>query len=158
VRAQGPRGGVDVLPLIPFVAGSGPMFLVFPFGGTKAFNAINLVTPAPDATTYVVGAPQLTVSYSGTGSGTHVYAQLLDNTTGLVLGNQVTPIPVTLDGHPHTLTIPLQPVAHTLFAGQTVSLQLFAWAAEYAGKPSVGELKVSDIAISLPTVFSPSTG
>jgi len=152
------RSGVDVLPLIPFMAGSGPMFLVLPFGGTKAFNAINLVTPALDATTYVVGAPQLTVSYSGTGSGTHVYAQLLDNTTGLVLGNQVTPIPVTLDGHTHTMTVPLQLVAHTLLPGQTVSLQLLAWSAEYAGKPSMGELTVSDIAISLPTVTSPSTG
>jgi ABC-2 type transport system ATP-binding protein len=150
------RSGTDVLPLIPFVAGSGPMFLVLPFGGTKAFNAINLVTPAPDVTTYVVGAPQLTVRYSGTGSGTHVYAQLLDTTTGLVLGNQVTPIPVTLDGQPHTVSIPLQPVAHTMQPGQTVSLQLFAWAAEYAGKPSLGQFAVSDISISLPTVSSPT--
>jgi ABC-2 type transport system ATP-binding protein len=152
------RSGVEVLRLIPFVAGSGPMFLVLPFGGTKAFNAINLATPASPTTAYVAGAPQLTFSYSGTGSGSHVYAQLLDTTTGLVLGNQVTPIPVALDGQTHTVNIPLQPVAHTLLPGQTVSLQLFSWAAEYAGKPALGELRVSDIAISLPTVSNPSIG
>ena len=49
-----------------------------------------------------MGAPELTLTYSGTGSSRHVYAQLVDDTTGLVLGNIVTPIPVTLDGqHAH---------------------------------------------------------
>ena len=51
-----------------------------------------------------MGAPELTLTYSGTGSSRHVYAQLVDDTTGLVLGNAVTPVPVTLDGQTHTVS------------------------------------------------------
>jgi len=145
------RSTGDVLPLVPFLGGSGPMLLVLPIGGTKALNAVNLDTPDTTTTTYIVGEPQLTLGYSGTGIGDHVYAQLVDNTSGQVLGNQVTPIPVTLDGQTHTISLPLQPVAHTLRPGETVTLQLFAWSADYAASPSWGALKVTDIRISLPT-------
>ncbi|MUL65438.1 hypothetical protein BOO86_13250 [Mycobacterium sp. CBMA 234] len=140
-----------VLTLLPFIGGSGPLLGVLPIGGTKAFNAINLTVPAATATTYVVGAPQLTFTYSGTGQATHVYAQLVDNSTGLVLGNQVTPIPVTLDGQTHTISEPLQMVAETLRPGQSVTLQLIASAADYETITSLGQLKVSSMSLSLPT-------
>ena len=145
------RTAEQTLPLIPYVGGSGPMFLVFPIGGTKALNAVNLQTPVSSATAYIVGEPQLTFTYSGTGTGEHVYAQLVDDTTGLVLGNQVTPVPVTLDGQTHTVTIPLEPVAQTLRPGETVSLQLFSWSAAHAANAALGALTVKDIRISLPT-------
>ena len=88
------------LSLLPVIGGSGALFGVVPIGGTTALNAINLTIPAATTTTYVVGAPQLSFTYSGTGQATHVYAQLVDDSTGMVLGNQVTPISVTLDGRP----------------------------------------------------------
>src|SRR4029077_6921421 len=94
--------------------------------GAKATNAVQVTLPAQPTTTYIVGAPQLEFNCSGTGSSTHIYAQLVDDTTGLVLGNQVTPIPVTLDGETHTAKIPLEMVAHTLAPGETVTLQLVA--------------------------------
>jgi ABC-2 type transport system ATP-binding protein len=140
-----------VLPLLPFIGGSGPLLGVLPIGGTKAINAINLTVPAATTTTYVVGAPQLTLTYSGTGQATHVYAQLVDDNTGLVLGNQVTPIPVTLDGQTHTISEPLQMVAETLSPGQAVTLQLVASAADYETITSLGQLKVSSMSLSLPT-------
>jgi ABC-2 type transport system ATP-binding protein len=140
-----------VLPLLPFIGGSGPLLGVLPIGGSKAINAINLTVPAPTTTTYVVGAPQLTFTYSGTGVSRHVYAQLVDDTTGLVLGNQVTPIPVTLDGQTHTVTVPLEMVAATLQPGQTVTLQLVASAALFETITSLGVLKVSNMQLSLPT-------
>jgi ABC-2 type transport system ATP-binding protein len=140
-----------VLPLLPFIGGSGPLFGVLPIGGTKAINAINLTVPAATTTTYVVGAPQLTLAYSGTGQATHVYAQLVDDNTGLVLGNQVTPIPVTLDGQTQTISEPLQIVAETLSPGQSVTLQLVASAADYETITSLGQLKVSSMSLSLPT-------
>jgi ABC-2 type transport system ATP-binding protein len=140
-----------VLPLLPFIGGSGPLLGVLPIGGTKAINAINLTVPAATTTTYVVGAPQLTLTYSGTGQATHVYAQLVDDNTGLVLGNQVTPIPVTLDGQTHTISEPLQMVAETLSPGQSVTLQLVASAADYETITSLGQLKVSSMSLSLPT-------
>jgi ABC-2 type transport system ATP-binding protein len=146
------RRSGDQLALLPFVGGSGPMFLVLPLGATKAFNTLNLDTPPVATTTYLAGEPLLTLSYSGTGIGEHIYAQLLDSTTGLVLGNQVTPIPVILDGQDHTISVPLELVAHTLNPGQTVTLQLFSWSAAHAASSALGTLTVSDIRVALPTV------
>ena len=145
------RRSPAVLPLVPFIGGSGPMFLVLPIGGTTVFNAVNLDTPASATTTYIAGEPQLTLTYSGTGTGEHVFAQLVDPTTGLVIGNQVTPIPVTLDGTTHTVSVPLEPVAHTLKPGEKVTLQLFSWSAAHAASWSLGTLHVSDMRLSLPT-------
>ena len=51
-------------------------------------------------TTYVVGLPHLEFDYSGVGTTRHVYAQIVDKKTGLVVGNIVTPVSVTFDGGP----------------------------------------------------------
>ncbi|WP_243747721.1 CocE/NonD family hydrolase [Mycolicibacterium sp. CBMA 226] len=138
------------LPLVPFIGGSA-LLGVLPIGGGPAHNALNLTIPAGTTTTYVVGAPQLTLTYSGTGIASHVYGQLVDNTTGLVLGNQVTPIPVTLDGQTHTITVALEDVAQTLRPGQTLTLQLVASAADYQAIASLGVLNVSNMQLTLPT-------
>ncbi len=144
--------GAGALPLIPLIGGSGPLLFVLPIGGTRAINAFNLTTPAATQTTYVVGEPQLTLTYSGTGTSRHVFAQLVDDATGAVLGNQVTPIPVTLDGQSHTVTIPLEQVAHTLSAGQTLTLQVVASTANYENFGSFGVLNVANLGVSLPTI------
>jgi ABC-2 type transport system ATP-binding protein len=163
---QGPplvasSGGGGVLPLVPILGGSGPQPRAFEAGliqgllgflsGARAANALNLTVPAAATTTYIVGAPQLTFTYSGTGVARHVYAQLVDDTTGLVLGNLVTPVPVTLDGQTRTVTVPLEMVAHTLRPGETVTLQLVASAVPYQTIWSLGSLNVSSMQISLPT-------
>jgi ABC-2 type transport system ATP-binding protein len=80
-----------------------------------------------------------------------VYAQLVDDTTGLVLGNVVTPVPVTLDGQTHTVAVRMEMVAHTLRPGETVTLQLVASAVPYQTIWSLGTLNVSSMQISLPT-------
>lgn len=138
-----------LLPLIPVVGGSGVP--VLPVKVTKALNAVNLATPAATTTTYIAGEPQLTLSYSGVGVGGHVYAQLVDTTNRSVLGSQATPVPVTLDGQTHTVSIALQPLAYTLRPGDTLILQLFAWSADYAANPALGRLTVTGLEISLPT-------
>ena len=52
------------------------------------------MTPATSA--HIVGAPTLRLTYTGTVPAgtrpTRVFAQLVDPSTGLVLGNQITPI------------------------------------------------------------------
>jgi ABC-2 type transport system ATP-binding protein len=145
-------GQPGVLPLVPLLFGSGPLFGVLPIGATKAPNAFNLAIPTVATTTYVLGAPQLTLTYSGTGSSRHVFAQLVDDSTGAVLGNQATPIPVTLDGQTHTLSISLEPVAQTLRPGQTLTLQLVASTANYENLGAFGALTVSSLQVSLPTI------
>jgi ABC-2 type transport system ATP-binding protein len=160
LEADGPGG---TLPLRTLLGGSGPQLKAFDAGlingllgvlsGAKARNAVELTTPAQATTTYIVGAPQLTFTYSGTGSrySRHVYAQLVDNTTELVLGNLVTPIPVTLDGQEHTLSIPLEQVAQTLRPGETVTLQIVASAVPYQRLWTSGRLNISSMQLTLPT-------
>ncbi|MBP2452160.1 hypothetical protein [Mycolicibacterium lutetiense] len=138
-----------MLPLLPVLGGSGLPLIPF---GTKAINALNLTVPAATATTYIVGSPQLTFTYSGTGSSRHVFAQLVDDTTGLVLGSHVTPILVTLDGQTRTVTVALEQVAQTLRPGETVTLQLVASAGTYQQIiPTLGVLNVSSMQLGLPT-------
>ncbi|MBP1819179.1 hypothetical protein [Mycobacterium sp. OAE908] len=159
IVASTSKGGV--LPLIPFLGGSGPeprILTAFPLGtllgipsGSRAINALNLTIPAVKDTTYIVGAPRLTMTYSGTGTSRHVYAQLVDDTTGLVLGNLVTPVPVTLDGKTHTVSVPMEMVAQTLEPGETVTLQLVASAFPYETITTAGALNVSGMTLSLPT-------
>ncbi|GAY14233.1 CocE/NonD family hydrolase [Mycobacterium sp. shizuoka-1] len=139
------------LPLVPFL-GAGGLFGVLPIGSSPAIDALDYTTPAVTSLTYVVGAPQLRFTYSGKGSGSHLYAQLVDNSTGQVLGNQVTPILVTLDGTEHTVSVPLEMVAQTLKPGQKVTLQLFGSSASYRAVGALGTLTVSDLQLSLPTV------
>ena len=136
------------LPLIPYIGGSGIPFVPLAF---NAPHAVNLRVPATTET-YLVGAPELTLIYSGTGSSRHVYAQLVDDNTGLVLGYIATPVPVTLDGATHTITVDLEPVAHTLRPGESVTLQLVASAGLYEKiNPALGVLNVSSMQLTLPT-------
>lgn len=149
------------LPLFPLLGGSGPNLRALGAGPIGALlgllsaapapNAVHLTTTAAVTTTYIVGAPELEFSYAGTGYTRHVYAQLVDDSTGLVLGNQVTPIPVTLDGETHTAKISLEPVAHTLAPGQTVTLQIVASAVTYQTAWTLGEIRISDITLTVPT-------
>ncbi len=103
----------------------------------------------------VLGAPKLTVTYKGTSppgeKPTRVFAQLVDPTTGLVLGNQITPMKVEADGASHTLTVPLELVVFSATAGSKLTLQLVASTVAYA-QPRLGRnVDFTAIAVELPT-------
>jgi ABC-2 type transport system ATP-binding protein len=129
----------------------------------RAENAVEVVVAAPDAEAFVLGAPMLSLTYSGTVPAgdrpTAVFAQLVDDTTGVVLGNQITPVPVVLDGAEHTLDIPLETVAHLLRPGSSLTLQLVATTVAYAQPRLRGSVTFSDITIELPvtTALRPAT-
>jgi ABC-2 type transport system ATP-binding protein len=129
--------------------------LVPPITPAKATNGVNVSIVAPATTAVVVGAPELTITYSGTTPDgvrpTRVFAQLVDDATGLVLGNQITPIAVVLDGQPHTLTVPLEVVAFTAKPGTTLTLQLVATTVAYAVPRLGGSVEFTDISVKLPT-------
>lgn len=139
------------LSLVPFL-GAGGLLGVLPIGSSRAINALNLTTSAATTTTYVVGAPHLTFTYSGTGSGDHLYAQLVDNSTGQVLGNQVTPISVRLNGTEQVASVDLEMVAQTLKPGQKVTVQLFSSSASYRAVGALGSVTVTNMELTLPTV------
>ena len=106
--------------------------------------------------TQIVGAPQLTFTYTGLGTGRALYAQIVDDKTGLVLGNLATPIPVTLDGQSHTVTADLgtlNSIAYTAVSpGSTLTVQLVSTATQYENLTSYGVVSVSNMTLSLPTV------
>ena len=119
-----------------------------------ATNAVNVKIDF-DAPAVVVGAPQLQLSYHGTTPAgvkpTRVFAQLVDPTTGVVVGNQITPIKVTLDGKPHTVSVPLEVIAFTARAGSRLTLQLVATTTAYAQPRLGGTIEFTGIDVSLPT-------
>ncbi len=119
-----------------------------------AAHALSVTIPTPPVGTEMLGEPTLSLSYSGTAANSdgRVYAQIVDNQSNLVLGNQVTPIPVTLDGSAHTLTIPLEAVAADVTGGKSYTLQLTDGTSVYfaARQPSV--VNLSSIQLSIPTV------
>jgi ABC-2 type transport system ATP-binding protein len=165
ISATGPGG---VLPIVPIIGGSGPQLLTL--GGSLglledalvsfasaalAHNAIGVTAPVPTGTK-VVGAPELTFTYSGLGTARTLYAQVVDDKTGLVLGNLATPIPVTLDGGTHTVTTELgtlNSIAYTAASpGSTLTIQLVSSATQYENLTAYGAIHVSDMKLSLPTV------
>ena len=121
---------------------------------TRAENALELNIPF-GSSALVLGSPTLTFSYSGTTPPgvrpTRVFAQIVDNATGLVLGNQVTPIDVTLDGSSHTATVPLETVVFSAAPGETLTLQLTSSGAGYALPRLGGHVTFTSINLSLPT-------
>jgi ABC-2 type transport system ATP-binding protein len=114
-----------------------------------AANAVNV--PIAEAIAQVVGRPRLRLTYSGTGTATHVFAQIVDETRNLVLGNQVTPIPVRLDGAPHTITRSLEGVAASLAPGRRYRLQLIGGTQVYGPARGAGTIAFSAARVSLPT-------
>jgi len=120
-----------------------------------ASHALNISITAPTAAN-IVGAPTLTLHYTGTSpagvSPTRVFAQLVDDSTGIVLGNQITPIDVTLDGKAHTTTVPLEIVAFTAKPGAHLTLQLVATTTAYAIPRLGGSIDFASVHIELPTV------
>jgi ABC-2 type transport system ATP-binding protein len=158
-------GTGGILPIIPLLGGSGPQTLVpLPYSlglGSEANNALDVPVEAP-AGTQIVGAPELTLTYSGVGTSRHVYAQIVDEDTGLVVGNVVTPIPVTLDGQTHTVTVPLEDIAYTAPPdGGNLTLQIVGSATPYLNLISFGVINVSSVELTLPTadpaVVTPET-
>jgi ABC-2 type transport system ATP-binding protein len=150
LKAEGGAGPVTA-------AGGGSIIDAVAGGITpaKATNAVNVSIVAPATTAVIVGAPELTITYSGTVTDgarpTRVFAQLVDDATSLVLGNQITPIAVTLDGKPHTLTVPLEDVAFTARPGTSLTLQIVATTVAYATPRLGGSIDFSAVSVTLPT-------
>ena len=128
--------------------------LVAPITPAPAATAVTVSVPFGPRSAAVVGAPRLSLTYTGTtpvGSRpTRVFAQLVDPSTGLVLGNQITPIDVTLDGHSHTTVAPLEMVAFTGRAHTSIELQVVATTVAYAHPRLGGSVHFTRIGVSLP--------
>ncbi|MGU3499745.1 S15 peptidase family protein [Mycobacterium sp. C31M] len=147
-------GGGGHLIIAPLLGGSGPQNKwTFPLGLTLAAparQAVNVPVPDPVDTTYIVGTPKLTFSYSGLGTSRHVFAQIVDRNTNLVVGNIASPIPVRLDGGRHTVSVDMEALAYTLNPGDDLVLQITDSATSFANGTAYGVIRIEDVSLDLP--------
>lgn len=146
-------------PVTSFPGSAGPLAAaVGPITPARAAIAVNVTVGAPKRSALVVGAPKLTLTYRGLSAAgsapvhTSVYAQVVDDVTGKVLGNQVTPIPVTLDGATHTLTLPLEILSATDHPGEHFTVQVAASTVAYQAQRATGAIDLTRVHVVLPTV------
>ena len=149
-------GGIadgGLLPIIPFFGGSNGLGDL-PYslgGGAVAANAINIPVAVPIGT-QVVGAPTVSFTYAGLGTTRAVYAQVVNNATGLVLGNVVTPLAVILDGRERTQTFDLSDIVYTYDpegeGGLTV--QITSSATAFENLTSFGLMNISNVTVTMP--------
>jgi ABC-2 type transport system ATP-binding protein len=144
-----------LLPIVPFIGGSNGLDgLPYSLGGGEvAGNAINVEITVPEDT-QVVGAPTVTFTYQGLGTTRAVYAQVVDNSTGRVLGNIVTPLPVTLDGREHTDTFDLSDIVYTYSSTSSnpgsLTVQITSSATAFENFTSFGLMNISNVSVTMP--------
>lgn len=103
--------------------------------------------------TVVVGEPTLRLTYKGQAKRTkiRVLAQIVDNRNKLILGNEITPIPLKLNGKTQKVKLPLEAVSASLSKGQKLTLQIVGQSSIYDVFPQ-GSVRFSRVKISLPTL------
>jgi len=144
--------------------------LVAGFTPAKATKAVEVRIDPAQVDGLALGQPKLALTYSGkapsaAGSGDanvppdRIYAQLVDDDTGLVVGNQITPVPVKLDRAKHSVTVAMEVIAQHLRPGHTLTLQLVATTPGYFSPRLGGTIDLSSVRISLPvaTGIRPAT-
>lgn len=153
------EGGSGPSPLAPdpedILAG-----LVTAITPAPAENAVEVPVPLTDETRgrLVVGAPRLTLTYAGTappgGRPVRLFAQIVDRDRGVVVGNQVTPIALTLDGASHDVEVDLEVIAQRLpdAGGEGLVLQIVAVTTAYAEPRLGGEVRIDAAGLQLPLV------
>lgn len=149
------EGGAGPVTDPPPAEGPDPLrSLVLPVTPAEATNAVDVPIPAPDEPALLVGAPTVELSYRGTAEAgerpTRVFAQLVDGATGLTVGNQVTPIEVTLDGKDHTVKVELEVIALAVTPASELTLQLVATTVAYAEPRLGGSVTFEAVDVSLP--------
>ena len=136
--------------------------LVAPITPAPAAHAVTVTVAFGGRSGLVVGAPRLTLTYHGTAPPgtrpTRVFAQLVDPTTKLVVGNQISPVDVTLDGRTHTTSVPLEMVVFDGKPHATLQLQVVATTVAYAQPRLGGSVDFSHIGVSLPVVSGATSG
>jgi ABC-2 type transport system ATP-binding protein len=138
--------GSGTLPIVP---GQGSGALIF---ASESPDAVNVPIAGSGNDANVVGPPHLDLTYHGTAAPqkTWVYAQFVNPRNGTVLGNIATPIPVTLDGQPRSISRDLEMVAGRAPAGGGYTLQLAAASSLYDLQRSGGAVTFDDIRATMP--------
>ena len=70
---------------------------------------------------------------------------------GLVVGNIVSPVPVTLNGRDQQVEIDLEDIAYTMTPGSDLSLQIFTTATPFLNFTQFGFVHIDSVEVTLPT-------
>jgi ABC-2 type transport system ATP-binding protein len=126
---------------------------------TPSANAVDVAIPSPAGHVDAVGEPKLALDYQGTATDPrgYVFAQIVDEQRHLVLGNQVTPIAVTLDGLPHSVSRALEGVAAAIEPGAHYTLQIVGGSSVYGPVRSAGSVQLKGIRLTMPSVDPAAT-
>lgn len=140
-------GQLVVSPLAP--AGSTGFIFI---GGQPSADAVNVDLSRPKADANVVGAPKVTLTYSGTAQPgqTHLYVQVVDVAANRVVGGQITPIPVTLDGAKRTANVYLEEIVSRAKKGTQYRLQIMGGSLAFGTQRSLGVVQVHSVKATLP--------
>ncbi len=144
--------------------GSGPYTGTLPSAISPTFSLVlrpTIPAPARNAITVsvkakrravIVGSPKLRLAYRGTSTNqrVRVLAQIVDPRTRTVVGNQITPLPVALDGKRHTATLRLEAISYDLRKGRRLQVQVVAQSSAYDVHPKGGTVRFSRIGVRLP--------
>ena len=146
--------GSGVLPLSP--QPSGGLILATPVQA----GGLDVPIEAADRSAELLGAPEVELRYRGTAqpAATHVYAQIVDVQRNIVVSNQATPIPVTLDGRTRRTAVRLAPIAAHATPGDRYRLQLVASTTLFYPQTSAGALTAERLHVRLPIVGARATG
>jgi len=80
-----------------------------------------------------------------------VFAQIVDRTRGVVLGNQATPIPLVLDGRTRTVSRALEGSRRVPARRRAYVLQLVGGTTMYGPTRNAGLVTFSSVRLELPT-------
>ena len=146
--------GAGTLTLTPLDSVSSTQLL----HATPAQNAVDVSFAQPPVGSDIVGAPAVELRYRGNAlpSRTDLFAQVVDMRTNRVVGGQVTPIPVILDGQDRSVRRTLEMVSLRADAGARYKLQITPGTPVYATQRSVGTARVARVEASLPLVDASS--
>jgi ABC-2 type transport system ATP-binding protein len=149
VRPPLTGGGAGTLPISPGSPATGVGALI---AATPAVGAVEVAIEPARAVQELLGPPRVRIAYNGTAvpAQTWIYAQVLDARDNRVLGNQVTPIPVTLDGQPRTVERTLEPIAVHATPSSRYRIQISGGTTVYGLQRSSGVANLTSIAAALP--------
>lgn len=144
--------GSGALALSPVSAASSTGFILTGGAPADPAVAVNADFSVPEGDGEILGHPRVRFSYTGTAApvATHLYAQIVDLDTERVVGGQVTPIPVTLDGLPHTVEPNLESIATHLNPGARYRLQILPGSLVFGPQRSTGTVQLTSITATLP--------
>ena len=80
-----------------------------------------------------------------------MFAQIVDLTRGVVVGNQVTPLPITLDGASHTVSRPLEGIAASLNPSSKLVLQVIGGSQVYGPVRTAAAVQIAKARLEIPT-------